>query len=499
MPALTAQDKGSTLRIMAQTPLMDRCDRPDDNPFRGCRVHFVGIGGCGMRGLAALLMREGAIVSGSDRQGSPHIDHLIDLGARVAVGQRAENLPEQLDRVVISAAIKPDNPEYAAAVQRQIPIVKYATLLGEAMRARCGVAVAGTHGKSTTTGLLAYMLTLAGLDPSYVVGADVSQLGGGSRAGSGPAFVAEACEYDHSYLKLYPRLAAILNVDFDHPDCYRDLSAVKASFAAFAALVPSDGLLVVNGEDRNVPEVVELISAPIETFAIDNERADWRAVNVQSFRGQCRFDLVYRGRKLGHARMKLPGRHNVMNALAAAALATHCGADADAILRSLSTFAGVGRRMELRGISRGITVVDDYAHHPTEIQASLRAIADAYEPQRLWVVFQPHQHSRTRFLMEDFAKSFAVADVVLVPDIYFVRDSEAEKQAVSSEDLVSEIRRMGGDARYLTSFEEITAVLGAELRPGDCLVTMGAGSVYQVADQVLTDLSRRAASGAAGH
>jgi len=197
--------------------------------------------------------------------------------------------------------------------------------------------------------------------------------------------------------------------------------------------------------------------------------------------------------------MKLPGRHNVMNALAAAALATHCGADADAILRSLSTFAGVGRRMELRGISRGITVVDDYAHHPTEIQASLRAIADAYEPQRLWVVFQPHQHSRTRFLMEDFAKSFAVADVVLVPDIYFVRDSEAEKQAVSSEDLVSEIRRMGGDARYLTSFEEITAVLGAELRPGDCLVTMGAGSVYQVADQVLTDLSRRAASGAAGH
>jgi UDP-N-acetylmuramate--alanine ligase len=478
---------------------MNLADRPDGSPFRGRRVHFVGIGGCGMRGLAAVLMREGAIVSGSDRQGSPHMDHLAELGAQVAVGQRAENLPEQLDRVVISAAIKPDNPEYAAALQRQIPIVKYATLLGEAMKAHCGVAVAGTHGKSTTTGLLAYMMTLAGLDPSYVVGADVPQLGGGSRAGSGVTFVAEACEYDHSYLKLYPRLAAILNVDFDHPDCYRDLAAVKASFAAFAALVPGDGLLVVNGEDRNVPEVVELISAPIETFAIDNEQADWRAVNVQSFRGQCRFDLFYRGRKLGHARMKLPGRHNVMNALAAAALATHCGADPDAILRSLETFTGVGRRMELRGISRGITVVDDYAHHPTEIQASLRAIADAYEPERLWVVFQPHQHSRTRFLMEDFAKSFAAADVVLVPDIYFVRDSEAEKQAVSSEDLVSEIRRMGGDARYLKSFDEIASVLGDELRPGDCLVTMGAGSVYQVADRVLEVLSRRAASGAAGH
>lgn len=450
-----------------------------------------------MRGLAAVLLREGAIVSGSDRQWSPHLDHLADLGASVAVGQRAENLPEQLDRVIASAAIKPDNPELAAALRRQVPVTKYAGLLGEAMKSRLGVAVAGTHGKSTTSGLVAYMLTLAGLDPSYVVGAEVSQLGGGSRAGGGRPFVAEACEYDRSFLKLYPHLAAILNVDFDHPDCYSDLAAVKEAFASFASLVPPDGLLIVNGEDRNVPEVIEGISAPVETFAIDRSSADWRAVNVQTFRGVCRFELFHNGKRLGQAQMKLPGRHNVMNALAAAALATHCGADSDTILRSLSTFSGVGRRMELKGISRGITVVDDYAHHPTEIQASLRAITDAYEPQRLWVVFQPHQHSRTLFLMEDFAKSFGLADVTLVPDIYFVRDSEAERQAVSSEDLVSEIRRAGGEARYLQTFGEIAEVLEADLRPGDCLVTMGAGSVYQVADQVLERLSRKAA-GTAG-
>ena len=450
-----------------------------------------------MRGLAAVLLREGAIVSGSDRQGSPHLDHLAGLGASVAIGQRAENLPEQLDRVITSAAIKADNPELAAALQRQLPVTRYAGLLGEAMKSRLGVAVAGTHGKSTTSGLVAYMLTLAGLDPSYVVGAEVSQLGGGSRAGGGRPFVAEACEYDRSFLKLYPHLAAILNVDFDHPDCYRDLAAVKAAFASFASLVPPDGLLIVNGEDRNLPEVVEGISAPVETFAIDHPSADWRAVNVQAFRGVCRFELFHGGKRLGQAQMKLPGRHNVMNALAAAALATHCGADCDAILRSLSTFSGVARRMELKGISRGITVVDDYAHHPTEIQASLRAITEAYEPQRLWVVFQPHQHSRTRFLMEDFAKSFGLADVTLVPDIYFVRDSEAEKQAVSSEDMVSEIRRSGGEARYLQTFGEIAEVLEADLRPGDCLVTMGAGSVHQVADQVLERLSRKAA-GTAG-
>jgi len=445
-----------------------------------------------MRGLAAVLLREGAIVSGSDRQGSPHLDYLVSLGINVAIGQRAENLPEQLDRVITSAAIKTNNPELSAALQRQIAVTNYAGLLGEAMKSRRGVAVAGTHGKSTTTGLVAYMLTLAGLDPSYVVGADVPQLGGGSRAGGGTPFVAEACEYKRSFLQLYPHLAAILNVDFDHPDYYDGLPDVKAAFASFASLVPSDGLLIVNGEDRNVPEVIEGISAPVETFAIDRREADWRAVNVQTFRGVCRFELFYHGKRLGHAQMKLPGRHSVMNALSGAALATHCGADSDAILRSLSTFAGVGRRMELKGISRGITVVDDYAHHPTEIQASLRAIAEAYEPQRLWVVFQPHQHSRTRLLMEDFVKSFGLADVTLVPDIYFVRDSEAEKQAVSSEDMVSEIRRAGGDARYLQTFDEIADVLETDLRPGDCLVTMGAGSVYQVADQMLARLSRKA-------
>lgn len=467
--------------------------------FAGQRVHFIGIGGCGMRGLAALLMREGAVVSGSDRQSSPQTEWLAGLGVQMAIGQRAENLPENVDRVVISAAIKDENPELMAAKARGLSVVKYAGLLGEAMRCRVGVSVAGTHGKSTTTALVAYMLTLAGLDPSYVVGGDVPQLGGGSRAGGGPHFVAESCEFDRSFLSLFPRIAAILNVELDHLDCYDDLSAIQASFAAFAALVPADGRLIVNAEDRNIRPVIEGLSAPIETFGIDDEKADWRAVNVTQIRGRGRFEIMYHGQRFGVGQMKLPGRHNVMNALAAAALAHHAGADRDAILRAMATFSGVGRRMELKGISHGITVVDDYAHHPTEIRASLRAIRDAYEPDRLWVVFQPHQHSRTRFLLADFAQSFGAADTVLVPDIYFVRDSESEKQAVSSGDLVSEIRRAGGNAQYLQSFDEIMDRLATDLRPGDCLVTMGAGSVYEIADRLLTRLGQLAsAAGAAG-
>lgn len=460
--------------------------------FRGQRVHFIGVGGCGMRGLAALLLREGAAVSGSDRKATSATEYLESLGAKVFIGQRPENLPQELDRVVISAAIKEENPELQAARQRGVPIVKYAGLLGEVMRCRAGLAVAGTHGKSTTTALTAYMMTLAGLDPSFVVGGDVPQLGGGSRAGGGRHFVAEACEFDQSFLSLAPRLAAILNVEHDHPDCYPTLESVLAVFASFASLVPQDGLLIVNGEDRNIPKVIEGISAPVETFGLDGEKFDWRAVNMQLFRGRHRFDLVYRGRRLGQAQLKLSGRHNVMNALAAAALAFHAGTDADALLRAMATFSGVERRMELKGVSRGVTVVDDYAHHPTAIQVTLRAIRDSYEPERLWVVFQPHQHSRTRFLMADFARSFGLADVTLVPDIYFVRDSEDEKKAVSAEDLVSEIRRAGGNALYLKTFDEIVDALAAQLRAGDCLVTMGAGNVNEVADRILQRLSEAA-------
>jgi len=464
------------------------------SPFAGQRTHFIGIGGCGMRGLAALLLREGAVVSGSDQASSSATDYLAGLGAAIAVGHGAGNIPEEVDRVVISAAIKEENPELAAARDRSIRVVKYADLLGEVMQSRCGVAVAGTHGKSTTTALVAYMLMLAGLDPSFVVGGEVPQLGGGSRAGGGRHFVAEACEYDRSFLKLHPRIAAILNVDYDHPDCYPDLASVIAAFAAFAALPPADGMLIVNGEDRNVPELAGRVSAPVETFGLGDGPFDWQAVGLHSFRGQYRFDIVYHDRRLGSGRLKMAGRHNVKNALAAAALAHHAGAHIDAILRAMATFGGVARRTELKGISRGIAVVDDYAHHPTEIQASLRSIAEAYEPQRLWVVFQPHQHSRTRFLMSEFARSFAAADIVLVPDIYFVRDSEAEKQAVSSEDLVSEIQRAGGEARYLDSFDRIVARLASELVPGDCLVTMGAGSVYEIADRILQRLSQAAGS-----
>lgn len=457
--------------------------------YAGRRVHLVGIGGCGMRGAALMLLRRGAVVTGSDAKRSDATERLAKAGVDVRIEQRRENLPEGTDLVVYSAAIKPDNPEIVEARRRGYETIKYADLLGRLMQGREGLAIAGTHGKSTTTAMTAFVLQRAGKDPSFVVGALVEQLGGsGSGVGDGPHFVVEACEFDRSFLHLAPKYAAILNIEEDHLDYYRDLDEIVEAFGRFASLPPADGVLVVNGESRPALVAARGARAAVETFGFD-PGVTWQATRLRSERGCFRFEIARQGRTCGETRLSIAGRHHVANALAATALCWHCGVPVEVTCRVLPEFRGAQRRLTLRGCVEGITVLDDYAHHPTEIQATLKAARECYEPKRLWVVFQPHQHSRTRFLLADFARSFGPADVVLVPDIYFVRDSEAERERITARDLVERIRLNGGEARYEPSFDRIVDDLVDSVRPGEVVITMGAGDVWQVADRLVARLS----------
>ncbi len=458
---------------------------PDD--LGELRVHMVGIGGSGMCGLAAFMLRRGAAVSGSDARDGAELAILRSAGAHVQTQTPTATVPADATLVVRSAAIQDDHPEIRDARQRGLPVCKYAELLGALMERCEGVAISGTHGKSTTTAWLAYVLRLAGRDPSFVVGASAPQLGGGSGVGDGPHFIAEACEYDRSFLNLHARRAAILNIEEDHLDCYQDLAAITAAFGEFARRLPADGLLVVNGADPQCRQVAEQVATRVVRYGSTPD-ADWYATDLAVEQGRYGMNVWHGGTALGRVLLGLAGRHNVANALAVAALAHNCGVPWERLAEGLAGFSGVQRRLELRGDVGGVRVVDDYAHHPTEIRATLSAARERFAPRRLWCIFQPHQHSRTRFLLSQFAESFGVADEVVVPDIYFVRDSVREREAVCAADLVARIRARGQAAEYIPDFSGIVARVAAAVATGDVVMTMGAGDVWKVADELLRRL-----------
>jgi UDP-N-acetylmuramate--alanine ligase len=460
-------------------------------PYAGRKIHFIGAGGCGMSGLAEFVLMEGGEVSGSDAKSSAACDRLVNLGAKIHIGQQqAENMPLGVELVVASAAIMPDNPEMVEARRRGVPVQKYAAFLGGLMQLRRGIAISGAHGKSTATAMVSYALKGAGLDPSFVIGAEVPQLGGGSHVGRGPHLVVEACEYDRSFLNYKPHAAAILNIDEDHLDYFLGgLPEIRGAFEDFAAGVLPGGLLVANGTDFGVRDIAAKCRGRIDvqTFGIEGDW-DWHAENLEEDHGRFTFDVYGRDALFTSVRLGLAGRHHVMNAMAAMALCHWAGAATDVVAAALESFAGARRRMEVLGEAGGVTVVDDYAHHPTEIAATLKAAKARFTPKRLWVVFQPHQHSRTRFLLKDFALALAVADKIIVPDIYFVRDSENERQAVSSQDLVGEVLNRGADAEYIKEFDDIRRRLVESLVPGDVLMVMGAGDIWRLAAPLLADL-----------
>jgi len=451
--------------------------------------HFVGIGGCGMSGLAQMLHRRGYRITGSDARASVVTDNLARLGIAVRIGPGSGLLPGGLDAVVASAAVPQDDPDLTLARQQGLRVLKYAQMLGEISTGYETLAVAGTHGKSTTSGWLAYGLHHAGREPNFVVGAEVIQLGAGSGAGRGEHLVVEACEYDRSFLNLQPRAAAILNVEPDHLDYYRDLPEIVDAFGAFAARVDHQGLVVVPAADPNAVQAAACATARTESFSLTGP-ADWQPGRLSFENGHGCFDVLCRGQSLGRVKLSLPGRHNVANALAVAALARHVGLDDPALCAALESFAGVGRRLMFKAVLRGITLLDDYAHHPTEIQVTLEAVRQKYRPRCLWCVFQPHQHSRTRALLQEFAGSFRHADVVLLSDIYFVRDTEASRREITAAMLAERIAAQGGRASYLGDFARIADLLAAQAQDGDVIITMGAGDVGKLADELVARLGR---------
>lgn len=448
--------------------------------FTGRRVHFIGIGGCGMNGLARMLLESGAVVTGSEPKPNQQTLELSSKGVRISRDQMGELLSHETDLVVRTAAVPDSNFEFKAAQKYGVETIKYAELLGQVMAERHGVAVAGTHGKSTTTAMIAYALHECGKDPSFVVGGTVPQLGSaGSRSGKSDLFVAEACEYDRSFHHLRPKVALLLNIEEDHLDCYKDIYQIIESFQKFVKLVPQDGVIIANGRDANVAKAVKDASARIESVSL-TPGTTWSTFPTGIVRGCHTGAITKNGKPVATLELAVAGEHNLINATMAVAACAACGLEPEKAAAALGTFTGVDRRMTTMGTFNGATVIDDYGHHPTEIRATLSALRERFNPKRLICVFQPHQHSRTRFLLEDFAASFAAADLTIVPDIYFVRDSESERHSVSSGDLVDRINKNGHQALHLPEFKEIVEHLRNNVAAGDLVVTMGAGNVWEI-------------------
>ena len=452
----------------------------------GKRFHFIGAGGIGMSGLAQLLMKNKAVVAGSDQMPSEVVDSLCQMGADIKIGHSAKNLSPQTDAVVISAAIREDNPELKPARERGYKIYKYAEMLGELMNRYEGIAISGTHGKSTTSGWLIYLLKQAGIDTNFIIGARISQLDSSSGVADSKYFVAEACEYDRSFLNLKPKIACILNIEQDHLDYYQNEDEIVEAFGEFALGIKPDGVVIANEQDNNVAKIIGQLEAEMrcETFGLD-ENCNFHARHITLIDGLYAFDVYHNGKLLGATRISVPGTHNILNALAVVATAVNAGLDCRQILQLLPGFTGMDRRLMLKGRFGKTVVLDDYAHHPTEIRASLAAIRQRYQPRQLWCIFQPHQYSRTRFLLDDFAESFKLADITIVPEIYFVRDTEQSRHEVNSQKLVERICSSGAQALFINDFSSICDYLKKNAAHDDLIVTMGAGDVWKIADEYI--------------
>jgi UDP-N-acetylmuramate--alanine ligase len=463
-------------------------------------VHLIGIGGAGLSAIATVLLENGYKVSGSDLRASPTTERLARSGATVYIGHAAANLGEA-EVVVVSSAVPADNPELDEAQRRDIPVLKRAEWLGHMMAGQRGVAVAGTHGKTTTTAMIALILRNAGLDPTFIVGGDIPQLGTNAAAGSGDVFVIEADEYDHTFLGLRPEIAVVTVVEWDHPDCYPTPEAMQETFQQFVALVPPEGALVACGDEPTVQELIgqrkvgsstRTANAPaLITYGLDQGN-DWRAFDLRpNARGGYDYTVSTHlpapqapTPPTFQASMAVPGTHNVKNALAALVVADLLGVPLAQATAALAEFTGVGRRFEIKGQAGGILVVDDYAHHPTEIRATLAGARTRYPKREIWALFQPHTYSRTRALLDDFAAAFGDADHVLVVDIFPAR--EVDNGSITSRDILARMEHP--DARYIGALDDAAGFLVDRLHSGDLLITMGAGDGYRVGEKVLKGL-----------
>ena len=455
-------------------------------------IHFIGIGGISMSALARLLATRGFTISGSDWNASDLTKELEALGIRVDIGQRAGNITKDIDLVVYTAAVHEDNEELCAAKALQIPLMSRAVLLGQIMKQYPhSVGIAGTHGKTTTTSLLSVLLLAGELDPTITVGGVLDLIGGNLRIGSDRYFVAEACEYTNTFLSLYPTDVIILNIEEDHLDFFKDLDDIRSSFAKYAALVPANGTAFVNAEIEAYASLFADAACNIASYGIlEGETSlehpvsayTYAAANVSYDNKGCgSFDFIAEGKFLGHVQMGLIGRHNVSNALPAIALALKYGVSMETIIEALPSFTGTRRRFEYKGTLGGIRIYDDYAHHPTEIRATLSSAKCGQK--RTITVFQPHTYTRTKALLPEFAESLALSDVVVLAKIYAARESDT--LGVSSQTLADEIAKKGKEVYYFETFDEIENFLLQFCSDGDLLITMGAGDIVNVGENLL--------------
>jgi UDP-N-acetylmuramate--alanine ligase len=456
------------------------------------RIHFVGIGGIGMSGIAEVLLNLGYKVSGSDLKSSTVTQRLASLGATVFEGHRADNIAGT-EVVVASSAIAQDNPEISQAHALHIPVIQRAEMLAELMRLKYGIAVAGMHGKTTTTSMVAAVLAGGGLDPTVVVGGRVDAMGSNARLGKSEYLVAEADESDRSFLKLSPILAVVTNIDREHMDCYRNMRNVKRAFLDFMDRVPFYGMVVVCNDDPLLRRMLRQIQRRAVTYGT-RRGSDFHiklgesVLNPGEYRPVSRFQVTFEKKPLGEFRLHVPGLHNVLNATAAIAVGVGLDVNVDQIREALENFRGVDRRFQMRGSAAGVTVIDDYGHHPTEVRATLAA-ARQCGFRKIHVVFQPHRYTRTQLLMDEFANAFRDADALFILDIYAA--SEAPIEGITSEALARRIQDAGQQARYAPSFAEAAEAVIAAAQVGDMILTLGAGNVSQLGPMILEKLQSK--------
>ncbi|MCX7982479.1 MAG: UDP-N-acetylmuramate--L-alanine ligase [Syntrophales bacterium] len=443
-------------------------------------IHFVGIGGIGMSGIAEVLLNLGYQVTGSDLNDTEITRRLKSLGATVYQGHNGNHLSDA-DVVVISTAVRPDNPEVIRAHERGIPVIPRAEMLAELLKMKFSIAVSGSHGKTTTTSMIATVLATAGLDPTMVIGGKLGSIGSNARLGSGEVIVAEADESDGSFLKLGPCLAVITNIDREHLDYYRDIEEIKEAFLKFANIVPFYGATVICSDDGYAREIIPQVKRRLITYGMETS-ADYRARQWRFEGGISKFNVYHQEEFIGEVTLHVPGRFNVLNALAAMAVARELDIGVKDIVTGLANFRGVQRRLEVKGKKKGIIVVDDYGHHPTEIRETLAAARELWGG-RMIVVFQPHRYSRTKALYRDFLTAFDAADLLIVTDIYPA--SEDPIAGVNSASLCNDMRARGKGVVYISDLNEVTSYLLKVAKTGDVIITQGAGNVWSVGDKFL--------------
>jgi len=452
-------------------------------------LHFVGIGGIGMSGIAEILMDQGFKITGSDRAASDNTDRLKELGAHIFIGHAAENLEPDVDAVVYSSAVPPENPELVEAHRRKIPVIRRAEMLAEVMRLRYGIGIAGTHGKTTTTSMVSLVLMEGGIDPTVIVGGRLRGLAGSNaRLGKGDFIVVEADEFDRSFLSITPTIAVLTTLETDHLDCYRDLEDIKSAFIQFASKVPFYGFVVLCLDEPALQDIMPKLKKKIITYGL-NGQADLQAIDIRHRQHTSTFLVVHNGTDLGEVTLQIPGKHNVQNALAAIAVGLELGVPFENIAAGVAKFTGVFRRWEVKAEVKGVTIVDDYAHHPTEIKATLAGAKSGWR-RRVVCVFQPHLYSRTRDFYDEFGRSFFNADVLVLTDVYPAREEPI--QGVNGELIANAAKEFGHkQVHYVPDKKAVPAFLLSIVQPGDIVITMGAGDIWRFGEDFIAQLKAR--------